>query len=37
MSGIPHNEIMDDLKVLDEEPITEAKEVKSKKKKKDRK
>ena len=31
LSGIPHNEIMDDLKVIDE-PTTEVKKVKKKKK-----
>ncbi len=43
MSGIAYNEIMDDLKMVEvheeeiEGPITEAKQVKRKKKKKERK
>ncbi len=47
LSRIPYNEIMDDLKIVEEnfdtvsvkeeEPITEAKQVKKKKKKKERK
>ena len=33
LSRIPYNEIMDDLKIVDEEPITEAKQVKKKERK----